>query len=283
MSRGEPLADGKRLGPAPAADRPVLEIRAFVERAYGLPAGYRVGEVRRHGGRDDSTLTVEILPPGDGRALVIRYDEERLCRNAETLRGHAARDTNGLTRGDLIVGKGAPAVYEALCTLAAVYDREDPCDLTHEWIQCLRSAGERLTGHTLDREGRYAALSALQRWPYARGLVLAAQAAQARGDPFSTPHPPILVVDPKHGGGEYVTNRHLGVFVRHEMGAEKTTDSKAAGRVIEIGGSRHSLQAWNVDRNDKKRLVLIRLPDPPEPPPEDGEDADEGEEDGDEA
>ena len=267
---------GKRsLGPAPDHDRPVGELREYIARAYGLPPGYRIGEVYRHGGRDDSPLVVEVVPPGDGKPVLIRYDEERLCRDAGTLRGQAARDTDGLTRGDLIVGKAAQALYEALCSLAAVYAREDPCDLTHEWLQSLYASAEFVPGHTLDRDGRYAALAALQSASYTRGRILAAQFAQAHHkDDVEPPKPPLLLIERDPLAGVHITSRHLGLFVRLEMGAERISDSKAAGRVVELGGERHALQAWNLDRTDKKRLVLIRLPEDAEDGDEDGEVAD---------
>jgi hypothetical protein len=253
----------KGLGHAPAHDRPEHEHRAFVARAYGLPAGYRIGRVTRHGGNDDNALTVEISPPGDGASIVIRYDEERLCRNAETLRGQAARDTDGLTRGGLIVGKAAQAVYEALCTLAAAYDRDDQRWRAEEWVQELRAACKPIAGHSLERGRCYDALRVLQRQRYTKGVVESANAATAAGEDHKTPQPPVLL-DESDDGREHIANSHLGVFIRYQLNeAERLSDSKIAGLIVEIGGARRRLQAWNVSRSHKVSLVLIRLPDPP--------------------
>ena len=264
-----PVTNDKKgpLGSAPPHGSEVGIVRAFVARGYGIPAGYRIGEVHRHGGLDDTALTVEIVPPGEGKPILIRYDEERLCRNPESLRGQAARDTDGLTRGDLIVGKAAQAMYEALCSLAAIYDRTDPRQLTWEWVQELRAACNPLPGFTLERGARYEALQALRQQPYTRGAVQAAQVAQVR-DPDYTPalkpRPPVLVVPAAEGRklhGHFVACGHLGVFVRSR------TRCRPA----------HRLQGRRPGRRDRRRpppdcrngaptagtrstLVLVRLP-----------------------
>ena len=237
-----PVANDKKksgLGSAPPHGSEVGIVRAFVARGYGIPAGYRIGEVHRHGGLDDTALTVEIVPPGEGKPILIRYDEERLCRHPESLRGQAARDTDGLTRGDLIVGKAAQAMYEALCSLAAIYDRTDPRQLTSEWVQELRAACNPLPGFTLERGARHEALQALRQQPYTRGAVQAAQVAQVR-DPDYTPalkpRPPVLVIPAAEGRklhGHFVACGHLGVFVRHELGSTGTPTPRSP-----VGSSR---------------------------------------------
>src|SRR5690348_11339296 len=112
--RGEPLGESIKLGRAPAHGAPVGELRAYLGRAYGLPDGYEVRRVVRHGGRSGTALHVHLHAPG-GKELVIAYEEERLCRSADSLRAQAAADTDGLTRGDLLTSRAAPAVFEALC------------------------------------------------------------------------------------------------------------------------------------------------------------------------
>jgi len=122
----------KPLGPAPKNDAPIAELRDYLARAYGLRDDYCVERVVRYGGRAGSSLDVFIRPPG-GAELRVHYEEERHCRHADTLRGQAAADTDGLTRGDLITTKAAPAIYEALCSLADTYERMDDRAQTWEW------------------------------------------------------------------------------------------------------------------------------------------------------
>jgi hypothetical protein len=142
---GKPKA--ATLGPAPAHGAPIGELRDYLARAYGLPDGYVVERVIRHGGRPGTALTVHIRAPGADKELVIRYDEERQCRKPESLRGQAAADTDGLTRGSLITAKTAMDAYEALCALADTFDRVDAGAHTWEWVQQLLVVAEVITDY----------------------------------------------------------------------------------------------------------------------------------------
>jgi hypothetical protein len=250
-------SSSQKLGPAPPADSPIGEFRRYLERAYGLPDGYVVERVIRHGGRATTALTVHIRPPGGGKELVIRYDEERHCRSAEALRGQAAADTDGLTRSDLIIGKTAMSVYEALCALADTYSKMDVKALTWEWVQQLVASSEVITGLGLGRDRRYDALKALKDHRYSKELVQTP----------NVPAVPVVLIDADDDGARYVTARHLAVFVRFQLGVDVLSDDNLMSRMVEIGGQRRQLEQWNVDRTHKVRLVLYRLPedDPDEP------------------
>jgi hypothetical protein len=249
---GKQREDGKKpktLGPAPAHDAPIADLRAYLHRAYGLPEGYAVDRVVRHGGRALTAVDVHIRPPGGGKPLRIHYEEERQCRDAVSLRGRAAGDTDGLTRGDLITGKAAQSVYEALCSLADTFERSTDEMHTWEWVQQLLVVAEPITGLTLTTAERYDALERLREHRYSRRTVQ---------DPDNRAAPAVLV--DREDGARYVPARHLSVFVRFELGVDPLPDDRLLSRMTMIGGSKRPFEQWNVDRTHKPRLVLYQLP-----------------------
>jgi len=248
------------LGPAPAQDQPIGELREYLARAYGLPPGYTVERVVRHGGRLGTALVVHIRAPGGVKNLVIRYEEERHCRSAASLRAKAVADTDGLTRGQLITDKWALSVYEALCALADVYERMDVEGQTWEWVQELYSRGQAITGLTLDAaavDARYQALKTLKDYPYSRTTV---QNPDVTRDGKVIRSVPPIFVD-REDKTCWVTARHLHVFVKYDLGADVVEDT-VFSRILEIGGKRRRIEQWNRGRTDKPRLVLFKLPTP---------------------
>jgi hypothetical protein len=244
-------ADDGKLGPPPPAGAPTAVLRRYLEQAFGLPHGYHVERVIRHGGRDGTALTVHVRPPG-GKEIVIRYAEERHCRSVDGLRGRIAADTNGICRARLI--KGAPTaldIFEVLCEFADSYTAIDDRETTWEWIQELMASCEVETRFGLHREHRYEALRALKRHRYTKALAL---------EPTSTAAP-LVLRDTDEPTAHYITARHLAVFVRYQLAVEVATDDFIASRLIEVGGSRHPLQQWADDRSSKLKLVLYRLPE----------------------
>lgn len=257
----------KALGPAPAHDRPIGEVREYLAAAYGLPDGYGVERVVRYGGRQGTALTVHVRAPGGVKPLVIRYDEERMCRDAGLLRAVAAASTDGLTRGDLITTKSAPSVYEALCALSDAYERMDVKGQTWEWVQELLARGAGVTGCTLNPaqpESRFLALAKLKRFSYSKSTV---EHPGYTKDGKPIPSVPPLLVD-SEDDSRWVTARHLCVFVRFDLGVDVKEDA-VFSRILELpGGKRQQVEQWSPDRSQKHRLVLYRLPDPAAEDPE---------------
>jgi hypothetical protein len=148
------MPETKWIDTVPLLDAPIAEQRTFVRRGYGLPAGYEVDRVVRHGGRGGTALDVFIKPPGEGGVSRIRYAREDDCQNPARLRGRAAADTRGLTRGHLITSpKTAQAMFEVLCSLADTFEAMDETAEVWEWIQHLLRTAGRTSGDCPDDNG----------------------------------------------------------------------------------------------------------------------------------
>ena len=247
-----------KLTEAPPPDAPVDVIATFVWRGYGLPGGYTVSRVVRHGGRAGTGLTVFIRPPGGGRELRINYARESDCTNPTKLRPQAAADTNGLTRGSLLSGpKAAAAMYEALCSMADHFEAADECGQTWEWVQELH----RVAALTHGEIGSHPSLKRLQDHEYSKRLV-----QDPPTDKFGQPQRPTpLLLKDINTGYVYVTARHMAVFLRYDLGVEDAgSDDRILTRLKQIGGDRVYVEEWDRpgrDREHKVRLVLYRLPE----------------------
>jgi hypothetical protein len=249
-------SDTGKLGEAPPPGSPIEVIRAFLTLGYGLPDGYYVRRVVRHGGREGTGLVVSIAPPGDGDELRITYEREADCTNPIRLRSRAAADTKGLTRGGLITSqKAACAMYEAMCSLTDNFTAADQRGQTWEWLQQLR----RVAAVTTGTPGEYWALRRLQDHDYSKRLVQDPP-TDANGKP-SRPIPMLLV---DQAGSAYITARHMAVFLRYDLGVEDAgSDDRILTRLSEIGGGRVDAEEWDSpgrDRKHKVRLVLYQLP-----------------------
>lgn len=255
MSGSDP--DTGKLGEAPPPGAPVEDIQAFLTVGYGLPDGYHVARVVRHGGRSSTGLVVFIHAPGAGE-LRVSYEREADCTSPIKLRQQAAADTRGLTRGWLLTSqKAACAMYEAMCSLADNFAAADQRGQTWEWVQQLR----RVAAVTPGTPSSYWALRRLQEHDYSKRLLQ----EPARDDHHKPRRPiPMLLVD-EAAGHAYITARHMAVFLRYDLGVgDEGSDDRILTRLSEIGGDRLDVQAWDStgrERTHKVRLVLYRLPD----------------------
>jgi hypothetical protein len=250
--------DTGKLGEAPDYGSPVKDFADFVGRGYGVPDGYRVVRIVRHGGRAGTGLTVFIEPPGGGDPIRIVYEKESDCWNHNKLRARAVADTRGLTRGQLISGpKAAHAMYEALCSMADHFEAADLEGQTWEWCQQLDRVAARTTG-TIDS---FRSVKRLQLHDYSKKLV---QDPPTDEEGRSLVVVPLLLAD-ERDGYLYITARHMAVFLRYDLGVQDAgSDDQIITRLKQIGGERVPVQVWDRtgrNRDDKVRLVLYRLPE----------------------
>jgi hypothetical protein len=255
------------LGEAPPAGMPVAVVAAFLTRGYGFPDDYLVARVVRHGGREGTGLTVFIDPPGGGQQLRIHYERESDCLHHQRLRGRAAADTHGLTRGRLLTGpKAASAMYEALCAMADHFEAADQDGQTWEWVQQVERVAARTDGEVTE----YWALRRLQGHDYSRRLVV-----DPPRDEMGKPQRPQPILLHTAADDLYITARHMAVFLRHDLGVEDAgSDDQILTRLKRIGGERVYAEQWDasgIERRHKVRLVLYRLPDPDAPALEEDE------------
>lgn len=263
------MPETKWIDSVPGPDASITAQRTFIRRGYGLSADYEIDRVVRRGGRGGTALDVFIKPPGSGRQLRIRYPREDDCQNPVKLRGRAAADTHGLTRGHLITSpKAAQAMFEVLCSLADAFDAMDETAEVWEWIQHLLKVAGRTRGTCPDDSGPgYPGLKRLQDHDYTRRLVTDPPTDQEGRPIRSFP----LLFEDDDTGDLYVAARHLAVFLKYEVGVDKVDSDRIQSWLDELGGRRCEVERW--DRSDRQRehhikLVLYRLP---AAPPAEGE------------
>jgi hypothetical protein len=256
------------------------ERREWLEWAFSVPDGHRIGEVTRYGGADHAPMTVEIVPPGNGKPRVARLEEEREAAKQGTLRLALTRDA-GLRAAPITNAKLAGDAYYVLCALARVVGGSDPRAQTREWIDGYRQEAERLY-LSLAKGHLYATLDRLRRHPYSkRKINLWLAEVERNPDTAGDPPCPPLIVDqtPRLDGrppGEWTSITHLATHIRWGREHAGTISNDAlAGRVVELGGKRWEAAAWNdTTRQRQHRIatVLVRLPSV-EDDPHENEDA----------
>jgi hypothetical protein len=246
-----------KLGEAPPHESSMEMIAAFLTLGYGLPDGYYVSRVVRHGGRAGTGIGVFIAPPGDGDEIRIHYERESDCMSHTKLRAQAAADTRGLTRAWRINSqKAAGAMYEAMCSMADNFKAADQRGQTWEWVQQLRRVAE----VTIGRRDSYWALRRLQDHDYSKSLV-----QDPPRDKWGKPERPIpILLHDDTTGDHYITARHMAVFLRYDLGVEDAgSDDRILTRLSDIGGERVETDEWDSttrERVHRVRLVLYRLP-----------------------
>jgi hypothetical protein len=256
------------------------ERREWLEWAFSLPDGWQVGDVKRHGGGSHTPMTVEIVPPGDGKAKVVRLEEERDAAKQGTLRLALTRDA-GLRAAPITNAKVAGDAYYVLCALAQVIGGGDPRDEAREWIDGYRQEAVRLD-LSLAKPDLYVTLDQLRRHPYSKRQIslwlstVESHGMQVVGGP---PCPPLVIdASPRLEDGErgeWTSITHLATYVRWGRDQPGTISGEAlAGRVIELGGKRWRAAAWDdTTRQRQSRIitVLVRLPRAEDAPEEDEE------------
>jgi len=255
------------------------ERREWLERAFSVPDGWRIGEVTRYGGGSHTPMTVELVPPGGGKPRVVRLEEEREAARQQTLRLALTRDA-GLRGGPITNAKVAGDAYYVLCALAQLHGGGDPRDEALEWIDGYRQEAVQLP-LSLAKGHLYLTLDRLRRHPYSKRKINLWVAAVERdtmtaGEP---PRPP-LVIDPTprpdgRPPGEWTSITHLATYVRwgREHGGVILPEA-LGGRVIELGGKRWKASAWDGTTRQRRRrisTVLVRLPGAEDAPDEDEE------------
>ncbi len=237
--------------------------RDWLVWAFSVPNGSRIGEVTRYGAADVTPMTIEIIPPGDGKARLVRFEEEREASKHATLRAALIRD-GGLRAEQITNAKIAGDAYYLLCKLARVVGGADPRDEVREWLDGYREEAKR-TERSLAKRDLYATLDALRCYPYSKRQINLWLSAMERLRPGERapqpPAPPLFVVDKD---AEWTSITHLATYVRWGRDQPGTISNKAlAGLVVELGGERQRMRAWNDSKRERQHqicTVLVRLP-----------------------
>jgi hypothetical protein len=257
------------------------ERREWLEWAFSVPDGWRVGEVTRHGGGSHTPMTVELVPPGDGKPRVVRLEEERDAAKQGTLRLALTRDA-GLRAAPITNAKVAGDAYYVLCALGRVVGSGDPRDEAREWIDGYRQEALHLD-LSLAKGALHATLDQLRRHPYSKRQInlwlgtVERHGVEVAGEP---PRPPLVIdtTSPRRDDrppGEWTSITHLATYVRWGREHAGVINPEAlAGHVVELGGRRWRASAWDTttrQRKDRIITVLVRLPRPEDAPEEDEE------------
>lgn len=270
LGRNEPKDAGIKH-PVPGDNATDPARRKWLAWAFTVPAGSRIGEVTRFGASDRTPMTIEIVPPGDGRPRIVRLEEERDAAKNGTLRLALIRDT-GLNAAPIANAKVAGDAYYVLCKLARVVGGSDPRDEVREWVDGYRSEAKRMEFSFAKRD-LYATLDALRGHPYSKRHINLWINAVERGEFAGEPPQPPLAIDSK--GAEWTSITHLATYVRWGRDQPGTISNDAlAGRVVELGGQRWLARAWDGTTRERRHriiTVLVRLPSVED-------DSDEGEE-----
>lgn len=259
--RGEPLGASKPEFPGDGATDPAR--RAWLAWAFNVPSGWRIGEIVRYGAADVTPMTVELIPPGDGKPRLVRFEEEREAVKHSTLRATLIRD-GGLRAAQITSAKIAGDAYYVMCALARVVGGGDPTDEVREWL-----GGYRLEARREDRSfakaDLYGTLEALRAYPYSKRQInqwLATLERLRPGERAPEPPRPPLFVDDRRG--EWTSITHLATYIRWGRDQPGTISNKAlAGLVVELGGQRWRARAWDATTRDRQHQiasVLVRLP-----------------------
>ena len=253
--------NGKPGFPGDNANDP--QRRQWLEWAFSVPAGSHVGEITRYGADDITPMTVEIIPPGNGKPQLVRFEEEHQAQKPATLRSALTRDAS-LRAEHITSSKIAGDVYYVLCRLARIVGGGDPKDEVREWIDGYRDAATRITA-SLAKTDLYMTLDMLRHFPYSKqhiNLWLRAMERAHPSDPApDRPRPPLLVDEQ---AGEWTSISHLATFIRWDRDHGGTMNSRRlAGFVAELGGRRWKADAWDVSSRQRVRRIvalMVRLP-----------------------
>jgi hypothetical protein len=261
VNRGEPLSDRteeKPEFPGDGASDP--QRRDWLQWAFSVPEGSRIGEVTRYGADDVTPMTVEIIPPGNGEARIVRFEEEHEAAGYGTLRRALIRD-GGLRAEYVTSAKIAGDAYYLLCKLARVIGGGDPRDEAREWLAGYREEANR-AACSLAKSDLYGTLETLRCFPYSKRQISMWLNALDRGERLEPPRPPLLVDDK---GGEWTSVTHLATYVRWGRDQPGAISNKAlTGLVVELGGKRWRARAWDTTTRERQRqicTVLVRLPE----------------------
>ena len=253
--------NGKPVFPGDNASDP--QRRQWLEWAFSTSAGSHVGEITRYGAGDVTPMTVEIIPPGNGKARLVRFEEEQHAAQLGTLRKALIRDAS-LRAEHITSAKIAGDVYYVLCRLARIVGGSDPRDEVREWIDGYRDAATRITA-SLAKTDLYMTLDMLRHFPYSKqhiNLWLRAMERTHPNDPApERPRPPLLIDEQ---AGEWTSISHLATFIRWDRDQGGTMNSKRlAGFVVWLGGKSWKADAWDVSSRQRVRRImtlLVRLP-----------------------
>ena len=191
-------AEGRKNGkpgfPGDNANDP--QRRQWLEWAFSISPGSHVGEITRYGADDITPMTVEIIPPGNGKPRLVRFEEEHQAQKPAPAALRDRPRQQGLQSGAHHQRQDRRRrLLRALPPSRASSASSDPRDEVREWIDGYRSdAATRITA-SLGKTDLYMTLDMLRHFPYSKqhiNLWLRAMERAHPSDPApDRPRPPL--------------------------------------------------------------------------------------------
>lgn len=234
-------------------DDPSAEVlRAWLTRAFRPPAGWGVQSFERMGrGKADAALLVVA----NGReSKTFRFDAQRELATAP--RAVVAGVANGWLAMPHLTGGEVEDVWMALCTLGQVLTEHDDVQETREWIETMLPATLPLNGHTLEGDGRHAALMSIKTaGEFTKGDALS---LVRPGDDQRWQQRPTRFID-SATAEQWLRAGEVAAFVRWVVGVEPLSHQTLRARLYEIGMVG---RLFEDRRPPHPKLQLYQLPEP---------------------
>lgn len=240
----------------PGFDPSLRDIRHYLTTGAGLPRGWSVDLVDRHGPHPSDPMTVLINVAGQNRPVRVRFEAAREASKPGALRSTFMEATRGMARMRYPKPAQASDYHAMLCALAHVSEDRSIADETTDWLQEYVETAVVLT-LDLDAEHRYDTLMALRR----RGEFDTRRVRAWISGTLAEGQQHVVIVD----GDDrcWVRASELVTWVRHMRGVSIAQHALDA-RLAEVDVERVPLEVDNRHKGfGKVRLILYRFPSDP--------------------
>ena len=219
-------------------------LRQWVSNAIGLPPTVRVEAVTRFGRDDEDSLSISL-----SNNVVIRCNRQKRLQSPGPFQAFFASESDGLCQPKYLSRAECGDVYVALCRLGTADAAASELDMLRERLDMFADMCDIIPASLLPPD-RYVTIAALKQRP----TYDAKQPGRAR---------PVVIVDTPWGK-RFVRQVEWVSYLRVIHG-QVVNEAVLEGRMKELGGPRHALQAWDSGRHNKVALVFYELPtDTPE-------------------
>jgi len=208
------------------ATAPVL--RAWLTRCLRPPLGWTVQAFERTSREPKDAALLFVANGRETRRFRFRQQSDLTKTPRTTVVGL----TDGWLNVPHLTGTEEEDLWVALCRLGRVLTEHDEADEAREWLEQMLPMTLPLTGHSLAKDKRHAALMAIK-----------ATGEFTKGDALSMVRPgesnqyqqrPIRLID-SDTGEQWLRVGETGAFVRYVVGVEPLAHTTLRARLNEIG------------------------------------------------
>jgi hypothetical protein len=222
----------------PSRDASFSVLRQWVSNAIGLPPQVKVESVTRYGRDDDDSLNISL-----SNDVQIRCNRQKRLQSPGPFQAFFASESDGLCQPKYLSRAEVGDVFVALCRLGTADAAASELDILRERLDMFVAMCDLHHGSLLP-QWRFVTISALKQ--------------RAIYDPKVPRSQPVLVND-MEWHKQLIRPIEFVAYLRVIHG-QTVNESTLEGRMTEMGGARHSLQAWDGAREHKVKLVFYELP-----------------------